>query len=162
MHHFNPSYSPPTVSWLTEASLPAAAASSFQTLWFPPAKGQATVRASSQSPTIYPVEDVLLQRLTVHHKTSCNRLRVVTSQAERPSVHGGVRVIFLSLSVLGQRAQDWHQSLLRTENWGKHQKLSRGQREYREYVLHLSVRVCLHPLQWTCLWVCITVPSLNN
>lgn len=116
IHHFNPCYSPPTVSWLAHASLPAGAAVSFQTLRFPPAKCQATVRASSRSPTIYPVEEVLLQRLTVHHKTSCNRPRVVTSQAERPSVHGGVRVIFLSPSVLGQRAQDWHQALLRKEN----------------------------------------------
>lgn len=101
-HHSNPSYSPPTVSWLTHTALPATATASFQTLRFPSATSQAAVRASSVFLTTYPVEKVLLQKLTVHHKTSCNRRWVVTSQAERPSAHGGVREIFLSLSVLAK------------------------------------------------------------
>lgn len=126
-HLCHSSYSPPTVSWLSHASLPAAA--SFQTLRFPPATGQTAVRASSVSPSIRPTDEDLLQKLTVHHKTSCTRRWVVTSQAERPSAHGGVREIFLSLSVPGQRAQDWHRALLMKENGGKHQKLSWGQNE---------------------------------
>lgn len=123
-HLCHSGYSPLTVSWLSLTSLPAAAAASFQTLRFPPATGQAAVRASSVSPTIRPMDEVLLQKLTVHHQTSCNRRWVMTSQAERPSAHGGVREIFLSLSVPGQRAQDWHRALLMKENGGKHQKLS--------------------------------------
>lgn len=65
------------------------------------------------------MDEVLLQKLTVHHKTSCNRRWVVTSQAERPSAHGGVWEIFLSLSVPGQRVQDWHRALLMKENGKK-------------------------------------------
>lgn len=36
------------------------------------------------------------RKLTVHHRACCSRQRVVTSQAERPSAHGGVQEIFLS------------------------------------------------------------------
>lgn len=125
----NPSCSSPTVSWLSPTTLPAAASASFQTLRFSPATSQVTARASSVSPATYSTEDALLQKPTVHHKTSCNRRRVVTSQAESPSVHGGVWEIFLSPSVPGQRTWDWHRSLLMKENREKHQKLSKGQSE---------------------------------
>lgn len=95
---------------------------SFQNLRFSSAPIQAAVRASSVSPTAYPAEEVLLQKLTVHHKTSCNRRWVVTRQAERPSARDGVREIFLSLSVPGWRTRDWQQTLLMRENRGKYPK----------------------------------------
>ena len=125
----------------THTSFPAAAAASFPTPWFPPATGQAEVRTSSVSPNIRPMHEVLLQKLTVHHKTSCNRRWVVKNQAERPSAHGGVREIFLSLSMPGQSALDWHRALLMKEDWGKHQKLSWGQNE--EFTDTRRVAVCL-------------------
>lgn len=151
-HLCHPSCSPPAVSWLSHTSLPPVAAVLFQTLRFPPATGQTAVRASSVSPTIRPMDEVLLQKLTVHHKTSCNRRWVVTSQAERPSAHGGVREIFLSLSLPGQRAQDWHGALLMKENEGKHRKLSWGQNEDVKdtrgvcLFIYTVYRVCVYAL----------------
>lgn len=44
-------------------------------------------------------EEVLLQKPTVHQESSRNGRWVVTSQAEWPSAHGGVREIFLSLKL---------------------------------------------------------------
>lgn len=57
-------------------------------------------------------------------EASSNRQRVVTSQAERPSVHAGVQEIFLSLSGSGQRAVEGCWAMLMTENRGGHLKLS--------------------------------------
>lgn len=108
----NPCYSLPTVSWLACHKFLLQPPPDSQNLRFPSATSQVAFRAFSVSPAIYSVKEILLQKLTVHHKTSCNEQWVVTSQAERPSAHGGVQEIFLSLSMPGQRTQNWHQALL--------------------------------------------------
>lgn len=55
-------HSPPTVSWLSHASLPAAAAASFQAPRFSPATGQTAAGASSVSATVRSADGVLLQK----------------------------------------------------------------------------------------------------